>query len=483
MNKRLNHNIKDILKNSGSVMFSNIFDIFINIVIISVLAKYFGQAEFGKLSFLSVFLFFFGSLDDFLIKPILIRELSRNRLNSSVILGNGLIIRVLLSLIVIAVFWFCAYFTYWKISFIKLVFFASLGIIMTSIGASYETAFQANLRMLLPKALNVINKIITLGLVYLVVIFKGTLLDFYMLSCILGALLLLTLKHYAEKLIKPEFKIDFMVWREIICESWPLWLTAICIFIYHRIDQILLFRMKGPDSVGFYSAAVKFSEIFNVVPMALKASILPLLAHYYKISSESFTKIYELSFKYLLLFIIPIVIIVNIFSKEIIYFIYGDKFIISASALNILIFSEIFVFMGIVNNSILIASGKQIMDPVFTGASAFINVILNLFLIPRYGFIGAAIASLVSYPVGPVMGFFFKVTKPYSLSMFRHSLKPLVGAAIMGLCAFQFKDNIFISLVIAAVVYSLVIYLIRGINKSDKAILMSIFTGSKKYDI
>jgi len=196
---------------------------------------------------------------------------------------------------------------------------------------------------------------------------------------------------------------------------------------------------------------------------------------------ESFVRVYRLSFKYLLCFIIPVAVWCGIFSGKIIALIYGAKFASSAAALSILIWAEVFVFVGVINNAILIATNKQALDPVFTGASAAVNIVLNLVLIPRYGFVGASASSLISYALGPVMGYFIKTTRPYSKSMLRYSLKPLCAALVMFLCVYPLRDLFWVSLLVSPVIYLLVIYFIRGIDKEDRRLLKSIVPAFNKY--
>jgi O-antigen/teichoic acid export membrane protein len=257
-------------------------------------------------------------------------------------------------------------------------------------------------------------------------------------------------------------------------------LTAVFIFIYHRIDQVILLRIRGAEEVGVYAAGVKLAEMLSIIPVALKVSILPLMSVYFRASPQSLTRVYRSSFKYLLFLIIPLAVWCGIFSGKIIALIYGAKFASSAQALPILVWAEVFVFVGVVNNAILIAINKQILDPVFTGFSAAVNIALNLVLIPKYGFVGAAASSLISYAVGPVMGYFIKTTRPYSSAMLYYSLRPLCASLVMFLCVYPLRELFWISMAVSPVIYLLVMYFIKGVDKEDGRILKSIIPGFNK---
>ncbi len=471
--------IRKIAENSVVIILGDIVDSLINFIAAVLLARYFGQSLFGTLSFLATFFFFLGAVDNQWIRPILIREITRDKINAGRIIGNGLIIKTLISLSAIILFWITLGLISVSNEIIILAIFTSLGLFLSSLVSSYETIFQASLKVKRFIGLSIFSKLLNIALVCLVVYFKQSLFNFYVLSLIPGIILLILVRNYSRKIIIPDFKIDIILWRKIFRLSWPLGLTAAFIFIYHRLDQVFLLHIKGAAELGSYSVAVKLAEILNIIPIALSVSILPLMSVYFKTSTTNLIKTYQLSFKYLLFFIIPIAVWASCFSGNIISSLYGKQFLSSGPALAILIWAEIFVYVGLVNNAILVATDKQILDPLFTGTSAAINIVLNMILIPRYGLIGAAISSLLSYSVGPVMGYFFRSTRPYSSSMLHYSLKPFCAASFMFLFIYYTRSLFWVSFLTSPFVYVLVFFLIKGIDKVDIKLVKSVFSNSR----
>lgn len=466
--------IKKIAGNSGIIIFGNMAETLFNFAISIFLARYFGQSGFGKLSFLATFFFFLGTIDNQWIRPILVREISRDPAGSADIIGNGLIMKTCISILSVIAFWI----TVWIVSpiseIVTLAIFTSINLLITSLVSSYVTIFQVKLKMAYFVAFNLLNKMLILLLIYTVMLWKGTLFHFYVLSLIPAIILLLQVKYRADKMIRPEFKINFKLWKKIFRESWPLGLTAFFIFIYHRLDHLILFRINGPAMAGLYAASTRLTESFTIIPVALMTSVLPLMSRYYETSRNEFQKIYRLSFKYLLAFIIPMAIGTTIFSDRIVMALYGKEFLPSGLILRILIWAEVFVFMGVVNNSILVSINYQKLDPVFTGLSAAINIILNLILIPRYSVVGAAVASLISYAVGPVMGYFIPVTAAYSYCMLRYSLKPLFASLFMACFIYCMRNYFLVSVFISPLVYLFALYLLKGITAEDVSVARSI---------
>jgi O-antigen/teichoic acid export membrane protein len=249
--------------------------------------------------------------------------------------------------------------------------------------------------------------------------------------------------------------------------------------IYSRIDQIMLFKMKGAKAVGYYAAAVKLTEIFNIIPVAFMTSIFLLFSKYFVTSQEKLEKTYKLSFKYLSTAIMPIAVGISILSEPIIRLIYGEQFLGSSLALRILIWSEVFVFLGSVHISILISVGLQKLDFIFTSSGAIVNIILNLLLIPHYGIVGASIATVISYGLGVPLSCALKKTRSYGKALANSTLKPLIAAGMMG--CFTYLTFVLGLSLIAATLFSIIAYLVfiillKGLNREDLEYFRKIVT-------
>jgi len=403
--------------------------------------------------------------------------MSKDEKNREYILGNGMIIKGLTSIIAVVLLWLTLCFMKPGAEIFRLAFFASLRLLVSSLISSYGIIFQIKLKMAYFEIFIIMSRILTLALIYAVAVCKGTLFIFFALSLLPLIILLLLVKHYSAKILKPKFSVDFELWRKIFRESWPLGLAAFFIFIYNRTDQIILFHFRGSDNVGLYSAASRLAESFNIIPLALMTSVLPLLSQYYEMSQKDFERFYRLSFKYLLIFIIPVASFTTIFSDSVILLFFGKGYLPASQGLRILIWAEVFVFVGIVNNSILIAMKKQKIEALFTGASALVNIVLNLIFIPKYGVIAAAAVSLISYSIGPIMGYFIPLTRPFSCSMFYYSLRPAL-VSLLVFCFIYYAHFSFLAAVFSTpLIYLLIMYYIKGFDKRD--ILVSEFLPAK----
>ena len=331
--------------------------------------------------------------------------------------------------------------------------------------------------MELPVLVDILNSIIKLTLFLLLIFLKANLIQFIIAGIIAVLPGFFIIAHLSKKYVRPKFEIDFEIWKNLLKESWPLALTATFIMIYTRIDQLMLFQIKGAQAVGHYAAAVRLTELFNIIAAAFMTSVFPLFSKYFISSGEELEKAYKLSFKYLSTLIIPIAVGISILSKPIIMAIYGEQFLSSILTLRILIWSEIFVFLGTIHVSILISAGLQRLDFIFTSSSAALNILLNLLLIPRFSIAGAAVATVISYGLGVPMSCILKKTRKYGKALAYSTLKPLIAAGIMGCFTyFTFIIQLPLTLIIlfSAIIYFGITVLIKGLDRQDQEYLKRI---------
>ena len=187
-------------------------------------------------------------------------------------------------------------------------------------------------------------------------------------------------------------------------------LSSISIILYMRIDQVMIKNMLGDSELGIYSVAVKIAELPNFIPVIISASVFPAIISYRKNK-----KLYNLRLQQLYnvfsLISISIALVISIFSPFIIWILFWNQYSGASVILSIYIWSIVPVFLWV-------ASGKYLLTENLTDISlyrtliwAIMNVILNIILIPIYGWIWAAVSTVVSYTISVYIIIIIKKTR------------------------------------------------------------------------
>jgi PST family polysaccharide transporter len=187
--------------------------------------------------------------------------------------------------------------------------------------------------------------------------------------------------------------------RGLLIVSWPLILSGVANAINLRADQLMLGVMRGPDEVGTYAAAARLSEVWYFVPAAIAASVFPAMVRAHAGDRPSFDRWMGRLYDLMVALALPIAIVVSILAVPLIALLYGPAFAASAPILAIHVWTGPFVFLGAALSRWLIAEDRLRFSLVRHSAGAAVNIGLNLVLIPPYGGLGAAVATLISYAV------------------------------------------------------------------------------------
>jgi len=471
--------VKKIARNTTIIIAGYIMVGLVGMITTVYMARYLGVDRFGTFLFVLTYVGFFALIIELgANNQILVREISQDRAKAGKLVGNAIVIKILFSVFTALVC--CAVIGFSRYSFqVKtLVYIASLSFLLSA-GGVYVSVFRSNLKMVYPTATDILGALLKLGFFLYLIQVKAPLILFVAAVVLVNLPVFFLNLMLSRRLIRPEFKIDFTVWKKLIAESWPLVLTAAFFMIYTRIDQLMLFQMKGAQAVGYYSAAVRLVEMLSLVPGAFMLSVFPFMSEYFKTSDHSFAKSYRLAFKYMMLIMMPVAVGTTLLSGQIIEFFYGRAFVTSAAALAILVWSEVWVFVGIVNGGVLIAANQQKMNFVFTSISAVINVVLNLILIPRYSFIGSSIAIVISYAVGQAICYIYPKTRDYAFASYKSMVKPFLASAIMGAFVYYLPWRAHIAIPLGALTYCVAIFLIKGVNKEDIGLMRGLLTYEK----
>lgn len=220
------------------------------------------------------------------------------------------------------------------------------------------------------------------------------------------------------------WKSSFAYVASLLKQGAPLLLSGIAIIIYMKIDQIMIGYMLPNRNLGLYTAAVNVAEAWYFVPTAIMASIFPTLVETRQNNYPKYLERTQLVCNYMMIMSVAVAVIMATFSHDIIGLLFGPAYKDAAAALAIYAWAGIFVALGVASGRWLVIEGMETVNLYRTVFGAIANVILNLFLIPKYGIVGAAIATLISYGVATFSALFPKRSRPVGIILVK-SLFPI----------------------------------------------------------
>lgn len=201
------------------------------------------------------------------------------------------------------------------------------------------------------------------------------------------------LKQYV-KIIKPDFK----TWKTHLKSFLILFVPLLAYSIYKLMDKIMLGSMAGMDNVGWYENSEKIVSIPLSIITAFGTVMLPRMSNIMSKGDINKGKKYiETSFNCILIISVAMVAGVMGINKNFTPLYFGDGFDECVTLINIMIFSLIFMSIAnVIRTQFLIPTKKDNIYVISTVIGAALNFILNVIFIPKFGAVGAAIATLCS---------------------------------------------------------------------------------------
>jgi O-antigen/teichoic acid export membrane protein len=379
------------------------------LVSIGFITRYLGTKGFGDYSTVLAFFSFFGSLADLGLYAITAREISRENADEKKILGNAFSLRLLSSLVVFILSPVIIYFLPYSIEVKAGIIVAAASFVFSSTYMVLNGVFQKNLAMDRVATVEITGKIIQVLLVVLAVYqnlgFTVIIASMLVASIFNFVLVSIMVNKYIP--LKPQLDIDYC--KKFLRQSAPLGFSAIVIFIYFKIDTILLSILKTNTEVGIYNAAYKVIENISFFPAMIIGLVFPILSRNIFSNKDEFERIANETMKVFLILVVPMIIGTLFLAPGIIHIIGGSAFLESINTLRILIFALAFIFFGGFFNNILIAANQQKrMLYAFAGCAIF-NVSANLIFIPIYSYTASAIISSLTEMLVMIAGIFLTI--------------------------------------------------------------------------
>ena len=370
----------------------------VGLLVTVYLMRHLGPGKYGIWSYAQSYMFLFSSLTTLGLQSVVVRELAKRELPAEQLLGSALLLMfggsVLMVLVCAgsALLYQGATLSFWMILLVAgSNIFLSLNVISFYFQAVVKTKYTA-MAMLLQDVLDAVGKLafiffkwslLFLGVIYLV--------EVIMMVAALSYL------YFRQGGRMVSWSANKSVAISLLKSSLPLGISGSMIALYMRLDQVLLEYFHSTAAVGEYSAGIKIVELWYMLPMILLPNLLPMFVQAHKDNQTLYNK--ALQGVYSLTFWVPFIIsiIMTCFASPLTHVLFGQQYQCAGVVLQIAIWGCIFTFYGVASNLFMLPNNLQRYALHKTLLGLLVCLVGSLLLIPAYGVVGAAIATLLGY--------------------------------------------------------------------------------------
>lgn len=385
------------LKNTSSLTVAKMLRPVFSFFLIKLIANTMGTEGHGQYTTVFNYIIIFEIVAAFGIMRLMTREVARDQKRAGQLYVNAIMILVPVALAATAVMSGLVYALRWDPELMTAAWILALSLVASSLVQCSEGLLIGSKRMHIVGIVWTVENFVRVAVSILLVLngygLKSLVLVYTVLKYAMLAFYLIYIFHF---LGKPPLKYQSEVSRHLFRSARTFALIVVFVTVYWKLDMLMLKEMKGAAAVGVYDGAYRFFGITIVLISNFVLSLFPAFSEVSGKGGAAFSTISMKTIKYFIVLALPFVALLIGFADLLMLRIFDADYGASVPVLMILScailpygVTEIFAHM-------LLAKDKQRVDLLINAAGMVLNITLNLLLIPRYSYTGAAIATVIS---------------------------------------------------------------------------------------
>lgn len=275
---------------------------------------------------------------------------------------------------------------------------------------------------------------------------------------------------------------------DIIKFSLPLMFVGLLGMFMHWIDILMLGYYLEPEDVGIYQPAARTTGVIRMFLLAFSGIFSPMVSEFFaKGDTKELARIYKLTFRWIFILSLPFLTVCLSRPVEIMNM-FGPNFSIGADVLVLLIIGMMFQALGGLAAGVLVMTERTKLALLNTVFATILNISLNVWLIPNYGLIGAALSTsftLFSLCITRII----QVWKLVNIQPFQIGLwKPIIVFGIILTLSIGSKNlfseihfiiNLICSMGFVSIITVGLLYILKY-NEEDKLVITEIYNKLRK---
>lgn len=387
---------KAIVTNTISQVLVRIIGLGIAIVSVKLLTSNLGTAGMGQYNTIATYLGFCVILADLGLFSTSVREITRHPEKEAQIMRNLLYLRLITAVLATLVAAGAIFLTDYSATVKQATVITSGFIFFNLLSGIFDVTLQTRLKMQFSALAEFAAKL--LGLLLLWVLVRAD-ASFLLIAATLpiGAGLITLAKWIAARRFfstRQGTSIDRDLLRWMLITTIPLGMVYAINSIFFKIDNLLVSSIQGDSAAGIYAVAYKVLEVSLFIGSYFASALKPSLSRSVGTNPKEAGKTVEFGIVVMLVLATPITIASLVFAPEIISLLSDASFSTGAAALSVLGAVLPLLYLDMLLGEILVAADARKQLLIVAGSMLAINLTLNLLIIPRYSFIGAAWVTL-----------------------------------------------------------------------------------------
>lgn len=214
---------------------------------------------------------------------------------------------------------------------------------------------------------------------------------FFSVRAVDFAVLVTTVRHQLRRPMPPPRPRE-----ATLLAALPFAVSNLMWSMYYQVDTALLSALSTPRDTGIYGALYRFVDLVQVLPRLLIVVAFPVMAVDWVQNRDRFHRLYRSLRSVITCAALPVLFVLAGWSAPIIGLAFGPEYVDGARALSWIMLGNYFAFHSLLMVQASQAAGREHALALGLTATVALNIALNVMLIPRLGFRGAALATALT---------------------------------------------------------------------------------------
>lgn len=442
-----------------------------------------GAQTFGQYSAVIAFGVAFSFIADLGLSPYAVREVARIRggVNDleqiESLFGNVMRIRLILSGITIFLLTGAAWLTGRPLYLLGAIFLNGLGLLLYSVQGASDAVLQGFERLDISALAKIFYQLafISIGAIVLVIGlgYYGLVIATLISIAVMTVVCWFGLKNLG---VRPT-KSTSSHWSGLLRSSFPFGVINFALGLSYKFDSILLNIFRTDAETGYYNAAYNLVFTAVVFSNVINTSLYPSLTRQSVSDPGQLIKSYERAIRYLMLIALPIAVGTWALADQLIPFLYTNNYLAAVLALQIIIWVVPWMYLSEFLGYAVLISGHEKKAARAVLVSSGINVLVNLWVVPHYGYIGAAVMTVATEMILVAQYVWFLRSVLRQINWFDNLLRPIIAAGLMGLlCVWMHSVGVpfLLNASISGLFYLVLVFLLRIMGRNELSLLKDI---------
>ncbi|RQM64816.1 flippase [Aeromonas enteropelogenes] len=406
------------LKNTLWMLLEKSSRLIIGVIVSSLMARSLGPDGFGQLNYLISLLTISSVISSLGLNRIIVREVA-NHIEDRLFCYSTIVTAFYLRIIISLALWLAVVAVSWllwpdNMLFVTIIF-SSLFFIAYDVFDFYAQGISDfKIISLCRLTTFLVTSLLKIGVILLgggLEAFVWLVMIEYFLVAVIFYFFIVRMHHLE---LRPQ-QVRMRRGIELVMESWPEIIAGFGAILFMRLDQIFLQWLSGDVSVGIYSAATRITEAWYFLPSVIIATTFPKLISLRNSSHEHYLEGIRALMSFLVILSVAVALFFSLTADWIVALLFGPTYAESANVIVLHTWGGIFLCMGTVSGSWLVAERKLRLNLQRNLFGLAVSSISNWTLIPLYGATGSAIATVAG--LGAAF-YLFDLLHPQLRSMF-----------------------------------------------------------------